>query len=590
MTSAFARAQQRWELARLGAFSAERAFEWLRGLALVLVSGVALIVTPQLGIGNEAYTVGKVLVLGVLALVALSTLLPARALRIPLAGWLLAAYWLHGVASALTGAQPLSMSSLALLPELCAGVVMAATAFGTRDEPARRALVLDAIVVAATLMSLVALAEALGVSLPWAGARRPHSTLGNRNFVGAEAAIAAAIAWGRCLARPSALKLAGLSVLIAAVGLSRCRSAWLGVFVAAIVSCGAVWLVPQARAKLTRRNLRRPALATAAAVGALLAVALLPWPGLRWTDSASPMSNTLARMTEYQKGTGRERLADLSLAAVQALEHPILGVGPRGWDDAASSRAHLISGRHATPQHFWATPNSDLARTLGERGILGLGLLLAAIGAVAEATWRGLRSPRWHEHLPLVAPLSVFAVNAALDAPLFRPSSLLLAALLLGVTGNWRGAKPLRVPAFAWRGGLLLLAILIATGTSLRVVAATTIARAPDDPVHLERAQALFWRSDVAEVLTLKLARAGRCSEAESVGAEAMSVSPHHWGVPHALAGCFHERGDLEQARAFARRRDEIEPHVAALFRDDADLASGYEREGGVESMVSPSN
>jgi hypothetical protein len=42
------------------------------------------------------------------------------------------------------------------------------------------------------------------------------------------------------------------------------------------------------------------------------------------------------------------------------------GVGPRGWDDAATGHAHRVPGRHATPQHFWAAPNSDLARTLGE--------------------------------------------------------------------------------------------------------------------------------------------------------------------------------------------------------------------------------
>jgi O-Antigen ligase len=568
-------ARRRWQ-------AEPRVIDGLRGVALALVVLLTLVVTPRLGAGNEAYTTGKLLILSGLAAVSAFTLAPIQKVRVSLAGWLLGAYGAHGVISAAAGTQTLTMCSVALLPELSAGLVLAAVAAGTRNDAARRALVLDVIVVGATLMSLIALGEALGIQLPWSGARRPHSTLGNRNFVGAEAAIAAVIAYGRFVHRPSRARGLAIVILVAAVGLSRCRSAWLGslVAVAVTVAALAVWhrRWRRDRAGLAAVPVRRAGVAAALSAVALSAVAFAPWPGLRWTDTNSPMGDTLGRITEYKTGTGRERLADFAVAATIASEHPLLGVGPRGWDNAASAHAHQIAERHATPQHFWSTPNSDLARTLAERGVVGLSLLLAAAVALIEGALRRARSRPLYETVTLLAALAALAVNAALDAPLFRPSSLVLAALLLGLAGNWHGARRMRPPRLAWLGSLLLTAALIVAGTGLRVAAAATIASDPDGISAMERAQSLFWRPDVAEVLSLRLARAGHCSEAEAVGVEAMRATPNHWGVAHGLAGCWHARGQFAAAARFARARDSIEPHVELLFRSDADVASGYER------------
>lgn len=567
--------------ARLGTPSAVEpslgAVDTLRAIALGLTVVTTLIVTPTWGYGNEAYTVGKTLSLALMAAIGAVTLFRLEKLRITIADGLLGLYWLHGVVSACVGTQPLSMASVALLPELSAGLVMATLVVGTEKSVARRGIVLDVLVVSATLMSLIALAEALGVALPWQGMRRPHSTLGNRNFVGAEAAIVAFIAYGRFVARPSTWRAVSLAALVAAVGISRCRSAWLGSLLAVAAVAASAWLLRRASGRgLPAGGARHVGAAAAVTVLALAAVAFMPWPGLRWTDTTSPISDTLGRVTEYKTGTGRERLGDLGIAATLATQHPLFGVGPRGWDEASTAIAHQMAGRHATPQHFWTTPNSDLARTLGERGIVGASLLLAALIALLDGAVRAARSRSYLENLMLVGALTVFGVNAVLDAPLFRPSSLLLAAVLFGLLRSSAGGRVIRLRRTAWSGALAVVVTLLLTATTLRAAAAKT-ACATDDLDALRRAQELFWRPDVAEVLSLKLARAGQCSEAESVGLEALAVSPHHWGVPHALAACWGARGEHERARRFTEQRDAIEPHVAQLFTEHADVPSGYE-------------
>jgi hypothetical protein len=79
-------------------------------------------------------------------------------------------------------------------------------------------------------------------------------------------------------------------------------------------------------------------------------------------------------------------------------------------------------------------------------------------------------------------------------------------------------------------------------------------------------------------VLALHHARDRRCAQAAEAGELALSLSPHHWGVPHALAACFASQGDFERADHYGALRDRIEPHVRDLVKGKADLASGYER------------
>jgi len=540
---------------------------------LLALACTTLLVSPALGYGKEAYSMGKTATFGLAAALGAATLARLPRARLSAADAWFGVFLVHGMVSMLVNQVPLSVGSATLLPELSAILVAASISAGTADDPRRRALVLDVLTTVATLMAAVALAEAFGLALPWSGIRRPCSTLGNRNFVGAEAAIGAALACGRLLQRPSWLRGASLLILVTTVGVTRCRSAWLGLLAAAL-AVGVAYLFMR-RFPKARGGKRGLLQAAAAVILAVAATAWVPWPGLHWTDATHPMTATLSRLTEYETGTGRERLADLGIAAALAARSPFFGVGPRGWDDASSSLAHQVAGRHATPQHFWTSPNSDLARVLGERGFVGLLLLLTASGALAQRAFQARRLRRRSENLTLLAACTVLVVDATFDAPLFRPSTLALAAVLLGLL-RAPAARTLAFPRGPRLVVLATLVVLLLAGTGLRIAAAATVARDPLGVAQLRRAQQLFWRADVAENLTLQLALDGRCEEAEVSGREALAVSPHHWGVPHALARCWRSRGNRARSAVYALERDRIEPHLAELFQQHVDLASGY--------------
>lgn len=541
---------------------------------LVALVCTTLVVAPWLGRGNEAFVVGKAVTLAVAAACASATVAGVCSARLTLADLLLALFFVHGLASAAVNGVPLSTSSITLLPELSAGLVMAGVAVGTRGSPTRRAFVLDVVIVSCSVMAGIALFEALGFAVPWSGARRPFSTLGNRNFVGAEAAIATVLASGRLLRRRSWWRWVSLCVLVTTVGVSRCRSAWVGLLVAAFaVGVARIWLARSATARTWPVRASGKRLAASAGVLGIALAALVPWPGLHWTDAGNPLLNTFGRLAQHDTGTGRERLDDFGLAARIALEQPFFGVGPRRWDDAASARAHEIPNRHATPQHFWASPSSDVARFAGEGGVVGIAVLLAALVAFARASLRALASRASVENLALLGALAVLAINASLDVPLFRPSSLALTGTLLGLarapeSGVLLGARPVKGLAIA-------AAAVVLAGTSLRALAGATLAVDPHSVAMMRQAQALFWRPDVAEELSLQLSRDGRCDESEAVGYTALAASPHHWGIPQALAACFEAQGDAIRSRHFAEQRDLIEPHLQALFAEPRALYSG---------------
>jgi O-antigen ligase len=533
------------------------------------VVGTAVAVSRSLGGGNEAFIVPKALVLAVCATLAALLLVRQNSYRpTSFDAWLWAGV-VHGFFSAVLGSPNWASAATVLLPEWSALLLLALVSAAAGEDRARRGRVLDLIVVAMTVVAALALLESVGVNLPWESVRRPHSTLGNRNFVGAGAAVASAIAGCRLLERRSVLRTLGFAVLVAAVVVTRCRSAWLSLAVGlgTMLALGLVL-----RPRLPRRAAGY--LATVLFLS-VVGAALTPWPGLHWNDS---LSGTAARLLDYQGGTGRERLTDLKIATTIAIENPFFGVGPRSWDDAASARAHESAGRHATPQHFWTTPNSDLARILAERGFVGLALFAGTLGSLLAGVW----SARQRDHLETIAlasAASALLVDTLLDAPLFGASTLAMAAALGGLA---RKPGP-RALAVTWpaRVGLPVLATAILLVTSLRTASSALLASDAEGISTAQRALRWFPRPDVTEVLALRLASAGRCQEAELAGAAALELAPHHWGVPHALSECWLSQGNRVRAREHRAERDRLEPHVQALFSRGADAVSGYDATAG---------
>jgi len=298
------------------------------------------------------------------------------------------------------------------------------------------------------------------------------------------------------------------------------------------------------------------------ALGAVLG-AFAPWPGLRFTESAS---TTAARLLEHDRGSGRGRIEQHRVGLAALRESPWLGVGPGGWDHAASSAAHAVAGRHTAAFVGPLTPNSDLLRITVEQGIAGVLLLALAIGVLLKrAVAAGIRGGDPLARA-LIASLGVAGIIALLDAPLTRPDAVALLAIVAGLVPG--GCEtPLPRPA-AWAGRLAMVAFAVAACARLAAHAAAWTVK-PDESgweSAQARAFALYPRSDLAERLAVTRARNGRCSEGEEAARAAEGLGARHWGTWIEVSRCHARAGRVGEAarlRAEARAR---EPHVDALL------------------------
>jgi hypothetical protein len=309
-------------------------------------------------------------------------------------------------------------------------------------------------------------------------------------------------------------------------------------------------------------------LAAVTVVLAILAAALLPWPGLSWREQ-SPLMSSFGRLLEYERGSGRVRLDQHRVGLDIVASHPVLGVGPRQWEDAAYEHAHAVPGQHAHPWFESPTPHSDLLRIAVELGLLGLALLLIAIallvrGSLLRASEAG--SPVAGLTVATLASLSVAAVHGVLDAPLFRPESLALIVVLCGTLRSLPGMPIARVPV--WTTSALLAAV----GSSALLLGGLRLASAIEGRAERglearQRSLGLFWRVELAESIALEQVRRGRCAEAQDALNLAMKWSPHHWGPFYLDAVCAEKRDDSARAQRDYAHVTAFEPHARDLAR-----------------------
>lgn len=381
-------------------------------------------------------------------------------------------------------------------------VELAATAFATdQDLAARGAMVVAATVAIAlavrtlgiparatleagllALTSIVAawaLAEAYGL-VPRLSLDRyaPGITLGQRNHVAHVSAVVLALAAGRWLRSPGAMHLGALTLLAAAIAVTRSRTGWL----AALAGVGvALALVPiEGRSRGARLGLRT---GLVGAVGLGAALPFVVRPALPWRDAAAPYLGTASRLFELDAGSGQGRLLQwrTSLALVRA--HPLLGVGPGHW--AVHYPAVAGASDPTVHEDAWAPTSrlltGDVAAWLVERGTLGLMALAVALGLLALTAWRG-RSTDAAAHARLAA-LAALAVVLAADVSL--QIALGAVALVAVVPARTTGARAPAAPvALAW---VLLLALAV--------------------PRTLERAVHAHLRPDADDATLLELAR-----------------------------------------------------------------------------------
>jgi hypothetical protein len=287
-----------------------------------------------------------------------------------------------------------------------------------------------------------------------------------------------------------------------AVVMCRTRSAWLAA--GALVVLGAFFAARKGAPA------RRRAVVLAAVLGAGAALGPVLGAGLPWS-TGTPYRDTLARLVSPSSHSASGRLVQYATTLRMAAAHPLLGVGPGNWAGqypafAGPKDPTVSDGPWPTPR----LPNSDVVGLLAEHGALWFALALGLGWALLREG--GPRAPLRR------ATLLALAVVCALDAVLTVPGPLLLAAWVLGASGEPGEAVARRAAPRRWAVAGVAVAVVLLAGAS--VLAARRLmafdAWAQDRQLEsLERAVRLDGGDTAARlVLAANLVAMQRCSEA----------------------------------------------------------------------------
>ncbi|MBU8895375.1 O-antigen ligase family protein [Corallococcus sp. M34] len=447
------------------------------------------------------------------------------------------------LASVVFGSVSLPLGFERLASDASALVIAMSAARIAGHDRGRNALV-ALLTWAAVLVAMVALLEALGLALPWGEIRRPASTLGGRNQVAGFVALILPLAVARFSRGGERAWGVSAVILGTVVVLTRCRSVWLGLGIAVLMV--GVSLLRAPLSSDLRSRVLRGVWVCAASVG--LAV-LIPWPGLQWKESR-PFADSLARLVEYDQGSGRYRIEQAQVSWAIVSSAPLLGVGLTGWGDASSRYAHS-AGLHPPPYGDGRAPRSELLRVLVETGLLGFVAMLGWAWRVARrGRTDGARVPG------LGAAFMVLATHALFDQPLLHAEQLAALGVLVGF--SVAGARPLAIPVAGRKLVLAGLMLLVVGGTGALGRYYWIAVRGPT------RALVSTGHVEALARVALRLTRGRDCEAAAPLLDRAVADAPHLIGLLCLSARCAEARGDVASAREFALRADAVEPHLAA--------------------------
>ena len=263
-----------------------------------------------------------------------------------------------------------------------------------------------ALAIAAALVAVTVLLDAEGL-WPSHGVRRPGGLLHNRNYAAEYLALALPFA---CAIAHERKWLAVAVLLSFALGLTRCRTAWL----AAAAGVAALAL-------LSWRARRRLRYAIAAPlVGAILAL-LVP-TRLHWESSSL---ETASHLVALHEGSGLVRWRQLVETVRLVVDRPT-GLGPGRWREEMRGIDPTLAVN--------INPHSDYVRALATGGVPCLAGLLLVFGMAAFAAWRSRGEPA------RLAFVVAAAVVSAGDAMLYRLETLTATMFVLGMLAA--GARP----------------------------------------------------------------------------------------------------------------------------------------------------
>ena len=321
--------------------------------------------------------------------------------------------------------------------------------------------------------------------------------------------------------------------------------------------------------------LRRAVAVGTACVVPLALIGAVATGGPAWADKQ------LERFTDgdyvSSDGDGRERLSELGnngripqwRAAIDAFEsEPLHGTGAGTYE---------LTWQRTRPYGYDVRDAHSLyAEVLGELGVVGLALVLLALGALLAACLRRVRGPDRPVAAAVAAVLAVWMVHAGIDwhweMPVVTLPVLALAAAMSG-----------RAPAAATRPSPdRFPRILIGLGC---LALALTPALVWQSTRHVQAADRAFERHDCATSMSEALAaidtldaqaepftllgycdlRLGRLESGEGAMLAAVDRDPENWETHYGLALAQALRG--RDPRAAARRARELNPE-SEMARD----------------------
>jgi hypothetical protein len=250
-------------------------------------------------------------------------------------------------------------------------------------------------------------------------------------------------------------------------------------------------------------------------------------------------------------------------------ESPLVGQGAGGF-----RLVHLQERTSGEDRLLTTEPHGLVPRTLSGTGLIGMGLLLVLLGAIAVAAHRALSRHRAPQLALPLAVLAAFLVQAlvdwswaipALTVPALAAGGVILAAAAPGVVPRARAAGGVAVA--------LIAAVVVVAGASallpwwsVRLNDAADRALAEGRPaVALERAQAAEARNPLAvaplRTQAAALRALGEPGRAMAVQLEMTRVQPDNPAPWRALARVY---GSDPRAEAAWRRVLELSPYDAA--------------------------
>jgi hypothetical protein len=454
-----------------------------------------------------------------------------------------------------------------LLPWLAlqlAGFIVVAAACEAAKQG--RESLLDGLVVIAAVVAVIAIYEAVGGSMPWDVGRRPSATFGNRNSVGGFCAIVVPLAVSGTLLRPSYRRSFALALLILAVLLCRARSSWMGLLVAGAATWGVwFWVWRQRSAATPPASARGRRFVGAAAMVAVVALKAVPWAGLRWTEP-SPMLSSFSRLLEYESGTGRSRVDQHRLGIAMLAESPVFGLGPGSWRREAPRFVHTATQHHTKFVAPLWTPASDLLRHAVETGVVGLVAAAAMLFALLIGARARITDARDPVPMALMASLLVAVVISAFDAPLYRPHSIALIAVIGGTLRNECGRGSRQISGRAGALAILLSAGVCLAITVPRYLAATAFSRSFSAETVVELGEARFLPHEALEAVLVSQ-NTRDCRILVPAATLVDSLLPNEPENLWVLARCAEQEGRWSDAETFLERTLRLEPHDGEAAR-----------------------